>query len=96
MSMCIHRVIQELEEGANYKLPNDIKEYLISNSAEFEISSVLKGEPECYLGLFYEKALNPKSKIIQDGKVLNFPNTFNSNLPAVLIYSQIVILYLPS
>ena len=53
MSMCIHRVIQELEEGANYKLPNDIKEYLISNSAEFEISSVLKGEPECYLGLFY-------------------------------------------
>ena len=72
MSMCIHRVIQELEEGANYKLPNDIKEYLISNSTEFEISSVLKGNPECYLGLFYEKALNPNSKIIQNGDTLSF------------------------
>ena len=96
MSMCIHRVIQELEEGANYKLPNDIKEYLISNSAEFEISSVLKGNPECYLGLFSEKALNPNSKIIQNGDTLSFPSTFNPNLPAVLIYSRIIMLYLPS
>ena len=79
MSMCIHRVIQELEEGANYKL-----------------SSVLKGNPECYLGLFYEKALNPNSKIIQNGDALSFPYTFNPNLPAVLIYSKIAMLYLPS
>ena len=96
MSMCIHRVIQELEEGANCKLPDNIKEYLIYNSSEFEIFSVLKGDPECYLGLFYEKASNQKSKIIQDGKALSLPYTFNPNLPAVLIYSKIAMLYLPS
>ena len=95
MVMCIHRAIKALEEGANFELPKDIKDCLISESINFEIYIVLQGNPHCYTGLFYEKATKPSSKIIQKGKIYNYPFSFDESLPAVLIYKGIIMLYLP-
>ena len=95
MSMCIHRAIRELEEGADFQLPKDIKNCLISESSNLTIDSVIKGNPHTYEGLFFNNILHYSSKLIQNGKICYSPSEFNEKLPAVLIYSGILILYLP-
>ena len=95
MSMCIHRAIRELEEGADLQLPEEIKNCLISESERLTITSVIKGNPHTYEGLFFSNVLHHSSKLIQNGKICNNPSEFNEKLPAVLIYSGILMIYLP-
>ena len=95
-TMCIHAAIKELEEGAAIRLSTQLKDFLVlnQNDENFQIEAVIKGNPQCYNGMFYEQLVNRSSILLQNGEMQNNMD-FDKDEPALLIANHVLMLYLP-